>query len=154
MPGVRAVPRRPRPRGLRGAERRAAPLGVGGATLMPSAFALLRTLCHDERRRGSAIGVWTGPMASGVAPGPVLGGILLEHFRRGSVLLANIPAMVLLPALARAPTAGAGADLLRAAREAFTRRDAGRRGRRGRRHDALRRTRAGPTTGCHPSSTE
>ena len=40
-------------------------------------------------------------MAGGVALGPVLSGLLLNHFWWGSVFLINVPAMVLLLVLAR-----------------------------------------------------
>ena len=71
-------------------------LGVGGATLMPSTLALIRNLFHDERDRGKAIAVWSAVMSGGVGLGPVLGGVLLEHFWWGSVFLINVPVMVLL----------------------------------------------------------
>ncbi|TPG14908.1 MFS transporter [Pedococcus bigeumensis] len=71
-------------------------LGVGGATLMPSTLALIRNLFHDERDRGKAIAVWSAVMSGGVGLGPVLGGVLLEHFWWGSVFLINVPVMALL----------------------------------------------------------
>ncbi|MEU4218572.1 MFS transporter [Actinoplanes sp. NPDC026623] len=75
-------------------------LGVAGATLMPSTLALVRNMFHDEKQRGTAIAVWTAVMASGIALGPIVSGALVEHFWWGSVFLINIPAMVLLLALA------------------------------------------------------
>ncbi|GAA0262019.1 MFS transporter [Cryptosporangium japonicum] len=75
-------------------------LGVAGATLMPSTLALIRNLFHDERQRGTAIGIWTGATSAGIALGPVLSGLLLEHFWWGSVFLINLPFMVLLLVLA------------------------------------------------------
>jgi DHA2 family multidrug resistance protein-like MFS transporter len=74
-------------------------LGIGGATLMPSTMSMIRTLFHDERQRGQAIGIWTGVMTAGVGLGPVLSGILLSHFWWGSVFLVNLPAMALLLAI-------------------------------------------------------
>lgn len=74
-------------------------LGVAGATLMPSTLALIRNLFPDEKQRGTAIAVWTAAMTSGIALGPVVSGLLVEHFWWGSVFLINIPAMVLLLAL-------------------------------------------------------
>ncbi|KWT57474.1 MFS transporter [Streptomyces albus subsp. albus] len=71
-------------------------LGIGGATLMPSTLALVRNLFHDAKQRGRAIAIWSGAMMGGIAVGPVLGGLLLEHFWWGSVFLINTPAMVLL----------------------------------------------------------
>ena len=74
--------------------------GVAGATLMPSTLALIRNMFHDEKQRRLAIGIWTGATMSGIALGPVLSGVLLDHFWWGSVFLINVPFMVLLVLLA------------------------------------------------------
>jgi DHA2 family multidrug resistance protein-like MFS transporter len=71
-------------------------LGIAGATLMPSTLALIRNMFHDEKQRGTAIAVWTGGMIGGVTVGPIVGGVLLDHFWWGSVFLVNLPAMALL----------------------------------------------------------
>ncbi|MDX3229510.1 MFS transporter [Streptomyces sp. ME19-01-6] len=75
-------------------------LGVGGATLMPSTMALSRNLFQDPKQRATAIGIWSGAMAGGVALGSVLSGLMLSHFWWGSVFLINTPVMVLLLILA------------------------------------------------------
>src|SRR5215216_3048336 len=71
-------------------------LGIGGATLMPSTLALIRNMFHDVKQRSTAVAIWTAALSAGVAIGPVLSGILLEHYWWGSVFLINVPAMVLL----------------------------------------------------------
>jgi DHA2 family multidrug resistance protein-like MFS transporter len=71
-------------------------LGVGGATLMPSTMAMLRTMFTDPAQRAKAIGLWSGVMTGGIALGSVMSGILVEHFWWGSVFLVNLPAMALL----------------------------------------------------------
>ncbi|MFE6161164.1 MFS transporter [Streptomyces sp. NPDC056486] len=71
-------------------------LGLGGAALMPSTLALIRNLFRDEKQRGKAVTVWTAVMTAGISLGPVVSGLLLEHFWWGSVFLINLPAMVLL----------------------------------------------------------
>ncbi|WP_261719510.1 MFS transporter [Streptomyces sp. FZ201] len=71
-------------------------LGIGGATLMPSTMALVRTMFTDPEQRTKAIGVWSGVMTAGIALGSVMSGVLVEHFWWGSVFLVNLPAMVLL----------------------------------------------------------
>ncbi|MEU3830300.1 MFS transporter [Streptomyces sp. NPDC029080] len=71
-------------------------LGIGGATLMPSTMALLRTMFTDPAQRAKAIGLWSGVMTGGIALGSVMSGILVEHFWWGSVFLVNLPAMALL----------------------------------------------------------
>lgn len=75
-------------------------LGVGGATLAPSTLALIRNMFHDSGQRRTAIGAWTAAFTGGVALGPIIGGLLLEHFWWGSVFLINVPVMVLLLILA------------------------------------------------------
>ncbi|MFS4096357.1 MFS transporter [Streptomyces sp. AF1A] len=71
-------------------------LGIGGATLMPSTMALVRTMFTDPGQRAKAIGLWSGVMTGGIALGSVMSGILVEHFWWGSVFLVNLPAMALL----------------------------------------------------------
>ncbi|MGV9451459.1 MFS transporter [Streptomyces sp. NPDC003635] len=71
-------------------------LGIGGATLMPSTMALVRTMFTDPAQRTLAIGVWSGVMTAGIALGSVMSGVLVEHFWWGSVFLVNLPAMALL----------------------------------------------------------
>ncbi|PZF81259.1 MFS transporter [Jiangella anatolica] len=71
-------------------------LGIGGATLAPSTLSLIRTMFHDDTQRRTAIGVWTAAFTGGVAAGPIVGGLLLEHFWWGSVFLINLPVMALL----------------------------------------------------------
>ncbi|MGC5564731.1 MFS transporter [Streptomyces sp. FR-108] len=73
-----------------------AALGIGGATLMPSTLAMIRTLFTDPGQRSKAIGMWSAVMTGGVALGSVMSGVLVEHFWWGSVFLVNLPAMALL----------------------------------------------------------
>jgi DHA2 family multidrug resistance protein-like MFS transporter len=74
--------------------------GIGGAALMPSTLALIRALFQDDKQRGVAVTLWTTVMTVGISLGPVVSGILLQHFWWGSVFLINIPAMLLLLILA------------------------------------------------------
>ncbi|MET9178552.1 MFS transporter [Kitasatospora aureofaciens] len=71
-------------------------LGVAGATLAPSTLALITNMFRDERERGRAVAVWATCQFAGGALGPVLAGLLLQHFWWGSVFLAAVPAMALL----------------------------------------------------------
>ncbi|MGE7437518.1 MFS transporter [Kitasatospora sp. NPDC001175] len=71
-------------------------LGVAGATIMPSTLSLIRTLFPDARERATAIGVWGAGATAGAALGPLVGGVLLEHFWWGSVFLLNLPVLLLL----------------------------------------------------------
>jgi len=71
-------------------------LGVAGAALVPSTLSLLRTLFEDDAERTKAIGVWGASFAVGAAIGPLVGGVLLEHFWWGAVFLVGVPIMVAL----------------------------------------------------------
>lgn len=76
-------------------------MGVFGAMLMPSTLSLLRSIFRDRDQRRLAIAVWASGFSAGAALGPIVGGILLEHFTWGSVFLMAVP--VLVPLLVLAP---------------------------------------------------
>ncbi|MFC4375728.1 MFS transporter [Nocardia halotolerans] len=69
-------------------------MGVAGATLLPSALAVLGTLFTEPRRRAQAIGIFAATFAAGFAIGPVVAGQLLSRFWWGSVLLINVPVVL------------------------------------------------------------
>lgn len=71
-------------------------LGVAGATLLPSTLSLIRNMFHDAGQRTRAIGVWMIGFSVGSAIGPLMGGLLLEHFWWGSAFLIGAPVMALL----------------------------------------------------------
>ncbi|GII95233.1 MFS transporter [Sinosporangium siamense] len=71
-------------------------LGVAGATLMPSTMSLIRNMFHDPVQRTTAISVWMAGFTGGLVVGPLVGGLLLEHFSWGAVFLLNVPVMVIL----------------------------------------------------------
>ncbi len=71
-------------------------LAVAGATLAPATLALIRAIFPDSRERSMAVGIWAAVFSAGTALGPVLGGLLLEHFWWGSVFLVNVPVIAVL----------------------------------------------------------
>jgi DHA2 family multidrug resistance protein-like MFS transporter len=71
-------------------------LGVAGATLAPSTLSLIRNMFLDPQQRTLAIGIWATSFSVGGAIGPLLGGVMLEHFWWGSVFLLGVPVMALL----------------------------------------------------------
>lgn len=74
-------------------------LGFFGAMLMPTTLALLRTLFADRAQRRLAVAIWATGFAAGAAMGPIVGGLLLEHFWWGSIFLVNVPVAVLVLAM-------------------------------------------------------
>lgn len=76
-------------------------LGVFGAMIMPATLSLLRSTFVDRDQRRLAIAIWASGFAGGSALGPIVGGVLLEHFAWGSVFLIAVP--MLLPLLVAAP---------------------------------------------------
>jgi DHA2 family multidrug resistance protein-like MFS transporter len=75
-------------------------LGLSAATLAPSTLSLIRNMFLDDRQRTFAIGVWIAGFSAGGAIGPLIGGLVLEHFWWGAVFLINVPIMLLLLAVA------------------------------------------------------
>lgn len=73
-----------------------AALGIAGATIAPSTLSLIFSMFQDPRQRSLAVGVWISAFSAGSAIGPVLGGVLLEHFAWGSVFLLALPVMAAL----------------------------------------------------------
>lgn len=70
-------------------------MGLGGATLLPSGLAIVSNLFPDAKQRAQAIGIFAATFAAGFAVGPLIGGMLLQHFTWGSVFLINVPVVVL-----------------------------------------------------------
>jgi EmrB/QacA subfamily drug resistance transporter len=68
--------------------------GVAGALIMPNTLALLRRAFPAEKLN-SAIGIWGAVTAAATAGGPILAGVLVEHFDWASVFYINVPVGVI-----------------------------------------------------------
>jgi len=73
--------------------------GLGGAVITPLSLTLLSE-AFPARKRGLALGVWSGVSGLGVALGPVVGGAVVEGFSWQWIFWLNVPV-----GLAVAPTA-------------------------------------------------
>ncbi|RIX52202.1 MFS transporter [Paenibacillus nanensis] len=71
-------------------------LGIAGATVAPSTLALISNMFHDHKQRSLAIGIWMMCSMGGMALGPVIGGMMLNHLWWGSVFLLAVPVMLIL----------------------------------------------------------
>src|SRR5438445_382602 len=83
------------------------------STIAPSTLSLIFNMFQDSGERARAIALWISSFSAGSAVGPLVGGVLLEHFWWGSVFLIALPVMALLLVLGplvlpeyRAPNAG------------------------------------------------
>jgi EmrB/QacA subfamily drug resistance transporter len=79
-------------------------MGVGGAMMMPPTLAIIKDVFPLEEQK-RAIFIWSAVAGLGTPLGPLVGGLLLDHFWWGSVFLINVPvvALVLLGSLALIP---------------------------------------------------
>jgi EmrB/QacA subfamily drug resistance transporter len=67
-----------------------AAMGFGAAAIFPTTLSIITNLFRG-RERARAIAIWAAMAAVGVALGPILGGLLLDSWWWGSVLLVNVP---------------------------------------------------------------
>ncbi|MFC9994784.1 MFS transporter [Nocardia sp. NPDC127526] len=79
-------------------------MGIGGALIMPSTLSILITV-FDEEERPKAIASWSAVAMIGMVGGPIVGGVLLNHFWWGSVFVLNVPIAIvaIVAALALMP---------------------------------------------------
>ena len=69
-------------------------MGLGAGIVFPLALAVVAAaFCDAERPK--AIGILTAAIAASLPLGPVLGGLLLQHFSWNSVFWINVPAVCL-----------------------------------------------------------
>ncbi|HWA65500.1 MAG TPA: MFS transporter [Mycobacteriales bacterium] len=64
--------------------------GLGAVALMPATLSII-VATFEGHHRVRAIGIWAGIGGVGGAAGPLVGGLLLQHFWWGSVFLINVP---------------------------------------------------------------
>lgn len=66
-------------------------LGVGASMMMPATLSIIRVTFTDPREFGLAIGIWGSVASGGAGLGPIVGGLLVEHFWWGAAFLINVP---------------------------------------------------------------
>ena len=66
-------------------------MGAGAALVMPATLSILSGVFPNTTERAKAIGIWSAVSGLGIAIGPTLGGLLLEHFAWSSIFLVNLP---------------------------------------------------------------
>jgi len=66
-------------------------MGIGAATILPATLSILTATFREPRERAQAIAFWAATFSLGTGIGPLIGGLLLEHFHWSSVFYINIP---------------------------------------------------------------
>ena len=74
-------------------------LAIGAAMIVPATLAGIRNTFSEAKHRNMALGMWAAVGSGGAAFGPLIGGIVLEHFWWGAVFLINVPIVLLVMAL-------------------------------------------------------
>lgn len=67
--------------------------------IVPATLAGIRSTFSQAQQRNMALGLWAAVGSGGAAFGPLIGGMLLEHFYWGSVFLINVPIVLLVMAI-------------------------------------------------------
>ena len=73
-------------------------MGIGGALIMPATLSILTNI-FPAGERAKAIALWSAVAGLGFGLGPAIGGWMLERFWWGSVLLVNVPVILMAIAL-------------------------------------------------------
>ncbi|MGW0561178.1 MFS transporter [Streptomyces sp. NPDC003016] len=68
-------------------------MGIGGALLITTTLAVVVQI-FDDTERVKAIGLWSTVNSLGFAVGPLIGGVMLDHFWWGAIFLINIPVAI------------------------------------------------------------
>ncbi|WP_157987870.1 MFS transporter [Jiangella endophytica] len=66
-------------------------LGASAVTMAPAGMALIRRMFPVPRQFSTAVALFMAAFSGGMALGPPLGGVMLEHFWWGSIFLVNVP---------------------------------------------------------------
>ena len=93
-------------------------MGAFAALIFPTTLSIISNTFPERRERAAALGVWGAVVGIGVAAGPVVGGLLLEHFAWGSVFWALVPLALLTARRGVLPGAGVARPRRPAARPA------------------------------------
>jgi EmrB/QacA subfamily drug resistance transporter len=75
--------------------------GLGAAFIMPLSLSLVSNAFPPEER-GKALGIWSAVSVSGLALGPVVGGLLVQYVSWHWIFLINVPIGILAIAVTKA----------------------------------------------------
>jgi EmrB/QacA subfamily drug resistance transporter len=69
-------------------------MGLAGAFIMPATLSIL-TNVFPPNERARAVGLWAGISGGGIALGPIISGLVLEHYSWHAVFTINIPFIII-----------------------------------------------------------
>ncbi|MFI1106212.1 MFS transporter [Streptomyces melanogenes] len=75
-------------------------MGAGAALLMPATLSIITDLFHEPLRRRRAVAVWGVVGSAGAMTGPVVGGMLVQHYSWRAGFWINLPLVVVTVVLA------------------------------------------------------
>ena len=65
-------------------------MGIGAALVMPATLSIVQN-SFPPHERNKAVATWAGLAGAGAALGPLMSGLVLEHFWWGAVFFVNLP---------------------------------------------------------------
>ncbi|WUG37342.1 DHA2 family efflux MFS transporter permease subunit [Streptomyces sp. NBC_00459] len=74
--------------------------GLGSAALLPTTLALISHAVPDFRERGKFIGMWAMALLAALAVGPVIAGVILDHYSWRWIYVLSVPLSLLAMAVA------------------------------------------------------
>ncbi|MHB1536644.1 MAG: DHA2 family efflux MFS transporter permease subunit, partial [Acidimicrobiales bacterium] len=66
-------------------------MGLGAAMVFPATLSTLTSVFTERRERALSIGLWGASVGVAIAVGPIVGGLLLEHFSWTSIFVVMTP---------------------------------------------------------------
>jgi DHA2 family multidrug resistance protein-like MFS transporter len=71
-------------------------MGVGGAVILPNSLSIVTHMFTDAHERTRAVGIWVAVSGIGLALGPIIAGVILEHYSWHAVFLVNVVVTVIV----------------------------------------------------------
>jgi EmrB/QacA subfamily drug resistance transporter len=66
-------------------------MGLGAAMIFPATLSTIANVFTERRERALSIGLWGASAGAAIAVGPIVGGLLLEHFSWTSIFVLMAP---------------------------------------------------------------
>ncbi|MCQ4206422.1 DHA2 family efflux MFS transporter permease subunit [Streptomyces longispororuber] len=74
--------------------------GLGAAALLPTTLAMVSHAVPDPRERGKFVGLWAASLMAALALGPMISGVIVEHFSWRWIYLPSVPVALITTVVA------------------------------------------------------